>query len=116
MVHEIESFRQFYKDGTFQEHVQEEYLVKGQFDIPYLSRKLGIPMSKTKGIVVIKDTFGTTVFNTPEVKNEVSKTVFDAYYEFGKFPDVRAWISEIYSRTGLVLTKAKLYEYILQSR
>lgn len=113
MLTKFNDFKSEFKDGTFAPHIQEEYLVNGSFDIPYLSFKYKIPCSRKVGNDTVNSLFGTIKFPTKEYDNEVSKEEFEQYYEFGLYRNVRGWIGHMYAKTGKLLTKAKLFEYLV---
>ena len=109
-------FKTSFAEGAFPAHIQEEYLVNGSFDIPYMSFKYKIPCSKHKGNDMINSMFGTVKFATKENENEVSKEQFQEYYKFGVYRNVRGWISHLHAHTGDLLTKAKLFEYLIDEK
>lgn len=94
----------------------EEYLNdEGEIDFRYLCRKHDKKVTAMEAKKQIAHYFGRLKFNKQNAVNEVDYKTFMLHYKFGKFKDTRGWITYIFEKTGLVLTRRKLYEYILRS-
>ena len=116
MLSHLASFTPYFINGTFSPHIQEEYLVNGILDIPYISFKLKIPCSRKMGNEMVNTLFGGIKFVTTEHINEVSFREFQTIYSFGVYPNVRGWISHIFDVTGKVLTKEMLFNYLMKTK
>lgn len=104
------------ENGSFKPYIQELFLTKeGWIDKAYIMRLTKQHMSTTSFRKVVKEVFGVASFKLVEVKEEVTKEDFLKHYEFGKHPFGRGWIQEIYDRTGKVITREKVYSYIMST-
>lgn len=100
------------ESNTFTPSVQEEYLTSnGWLEKNYLIKKANVHMSTHTYRKLINKVFGATEFERIESTNEVSEEDFLEVYKFGKYP-ARHWIT-IFSNKGKVLTREKLFEYML---
>lgn len=101
--------------NTFDESVQEEYLgAHGWLNKTYIMRVLHIQLSTASFRSDVKQVFGTAEFNRTTCLNEVTQEEFNKAYLFGKFAVATGWIGFFYEKNGKVLTREKLFEYILQ--
>jgi len=102
------------QDGKVKPSFYEEFCDQdGVLDYRYLAKKYKRTLSKQEAQRLIATTFGTFSLEPErEYKNEVTRAMFEKYYEFGRHADVRGWIETLYIPTGLVLTRKRLYEYI----
>lgn len=101
------------KEGNLAPHLAEEYLHNGQLDLQYVQRVTESRTTQPKFNSLINSELGTVKFNNEAHVCEVTKQEFLEHYDFGKYPNVRSWIGHIHRVTGRLLTKDKLYEYIL---
>ena len=113
MLAKFTKLHSMYVNGKLPPHIQEEYLAYGMLDIPYMSNKYNEPCSKKAGNDMINSLFGTIKFVQDEHINEVTLEEFKKHYVFAKYRSVRSWISHIYDATGLLLTKERLFQYVL---
>lgn len=107
-----------YKTQKFWDSIKEEFFIThgfraNQIDVPYLCRMERV--SHTKVRKEIQEVFGTQVFdNQEDSANEISKEEFLEHYEFGTYPNVREWIGHIFLSTGKLLTRVKLFQYLIE--
>jgi len=96
--------------------IQEEYtLPDGTFDISYL-KTVTQDKSLTKSAwnnFLINYKVGYHSIAPSKVSNEVSQELFYKYYKFGKYPNVRTWINELYQKEKKILTRMALFTYVL---
>lgn len=98
-------------------YIQEEYMTDaGVFDIPYISAKFKEPLSKKSGNEIINSIFGRVYFEPIKYTSEVTLEEFQKEYKFGKFINVRGWISYMYHATGKLLTRKDLYKYLMVTK
>lgn len=103
-------------DTSFDESVQEEYLTpEGWLNKQYICRSLKLHMSTASFRKAVKLVFDVAEFTLLPVENEVSEELFNKHYKFGEFSDVTGWIGYFYGFTGKVLTREKLFNYVLNS-
>lgn len=102
--------------GTFDSAVQEEYVgSKGWLDKNHILKGLKLHLSTATFRKAVKQVFGVTEFNQEYIENEVTQEEFNKHYTFGKFTQTVSWIEFFYKKSGKVLTRAKLFTYILGS-
>lgn len=102
--------------NSFDESVQEEYInPHGYIDKTYLLKKLKLHMSTASFRSTVMEVFGVADFNQIPVENEVTAEEFYKHYTFGKFPYVSSWIGFFYSLNSKVLTREKLFDYVINS-
>jgi len=109
----VQGLKPFLKNGTLSPEIQEEYLHNGILDTKYIEQVLEERTTESKMRAVVNSALGTVSFNIVEVENEVTKEQFIQEYTFANFSNVRGWIGYFHRTKDLVLTKEKLYEYIL---
>jgi len=104
------------KDIVTKQVVQEEFIaLDGQFDLGYCKQILDDrTMTKAKLNTLVQKTFGQVVFFNLEAKNEITESLFNKHYRFGKYKNVRQWISFFYVRYGKLLTRESLFKYIVK--
>ena len=97
-------------------YVQEEFTaLDGQFDLGYCRQLLeDRTLTKSKLNTLVNSALGYIVVPKQEVVNEISEEVFRKHYRFGKYPSVRQWITFFKDRYGLLLTRKKLFEFVLK--
>lgn len=100
------------QEGLLTPVAQEQLLNSdGSVNMQHLHELVGGP----KPLEQVYKTFGTVNFSVEKQKNELSLEEFQYHYEFGKYPNVRHWITEMYELTGKLLTREKLFEFITSS-
>ena len=98
---------------TFTPAFIEEYVVDGELDYRYIAKKFKTRITKSETTRACHQIFETLAFvPCREYENEVSLKEFKSRYAFGKYPDVRGWITYFEKSTGEVLTRNKCYGYI----
>lgn len=91
----------------------EEFCEGTELNYRYLAKKFNKTISKAEAQRLIAQYFGSLSLKpSRDYENEVDFKEFMNHYEFGKYPNTRGWIQHIYDRTGLILTREKLYEHI----
>lgn len=107
----VSQLKHYINDGVIEPHIAEEYLNNaGELDIYYIQQ---VTKKRTTGVKLkFMSTELLGIFTQEDAVNEVTKKEFDAIYRFGKFPNVRSWIGLIFVRSGKLLTREKLFEYL----
>ena len=104
------------EDNTFPPHIQEEFLTeKGFLDKDYLCKKANVHLCLDSFKSAVKQVFGTVKFNTTVEGSTLTKDEFSSLYEFGKFTNMREWIGYSYEKTGKLVARKDLYNYVLGS-
>ena len=99
--------------GNLPAHIQEEFLLpNGTIDRKYLEKLQGVKMSETKFRTLLANSLGSVIFQKTDNSNEVTKELFLSVYKFAKVPNTRQWIGIFYRKTGKLLTREKLYEFL----
>jgi hypothetical protein len=96
--------------------VQEEFLGKdGSFEMSYIRQVLGDKGVTKPALLKELQNAGVDYISLPPftAECEVSHALFHKHYEFGKFENVRGWISFFYWKYKKVLTRNALFTYIL---
>lgn len=94
-------------------NIQEEYLDEdGKVDWHYVGQSLDKRISASSGNNAMNNACGFTKFIRTENSNELSFESFKELYTFGEFRNVRGWIGLAYARTGKLLTRKVLFEYL----
>lgn len=109
----MKEFLQEIKSAGFPEAKRQEFLTSdGEFDLKYVSyiTKKSKTASSFKDLV--NTVFGRTRFELGTDQSQVSLQLFQQYYSFGKYLNVREWIGYFDRVHNLLLTREKLYEYI----
>ena len=101
------------KEARLDPHIAEEYLYNGALDLTYIQRVLEARTTQPKFNSLVNSELGTVKFNSDKLECTITRDEFYAQYEFGKYADVRGWVGHVYRTTGKLLTKDKLYEFIL---
>ena len=109
----VTSLKDFYAEGSLAPAIQEEYLNDNIIDLKYLQHVTKERTTQHKLNDLVNSELGTIKFIRVPVVNEVTSEQFQAAYRFGVYPHVRGWIGYFDRSLGLLLTKEKLYEYIL---
>ena len=111
----VQSLKSFYREGSLDPHIQEEYLNKqGCLDMRYIMETLDAHTTEPKFKSLVNTELGAIRFTQDANENEVSRDLFKQNYTFGTFPNVRGWIGYFYRTMDLVLTREALYDYILE--
>lgn len=106
------------EEGVFPPAIIEEFALKGTsgLDYKYIMEMLGERTSVSAMEKIALRTVGT---NFPEFRtlgqneNEISEAEFLERYEFGKYRNVRAWITDMYlANDNRCLTRAQLFKYL----
>jgi len=104
------------ENGKFTPGFIEEYTVEGELDYRYIAKKFNTRITKSESARAAHQIFETIIFEpNREYENEVIQREFLAHYEFGKYPDVRGWITHIERETGQVLTREACYGYVVRT-
>lgn len=100
-------------DGQLHPSFAEEFCDKdGTLDYRYISRKYKHPWTSIEAKRLITEYFGSLKFKVDKPFNEVSEELFNEHYEFGRFPDVRGWITWFWENHSKILTRERLYELV----
>ncbi len=94
-------------------HWQEEYLTSsGTIDWHYVGLTLNTRISASRGNDALNTACGRIKFDIDVNDNELSFEEFSSIYEFGRYRNVRGWIAEAYTKTGKLLTRSTLFDYL----
>jgi hypothetical protein len=110
----VTSLKDFYSEGSLTPAIQEEYLNDNILDLKYLQYVTKERTTQHKLNDLVNSELGTIKFIRIPAVNEVTLKQFQDAYRFGVFPYVRGWIGYFDRALGLLLTREKLYEYILE--
>lgn len=103
-------------DGSLHPAFAEEYLTEeGEIDFRYIARKHDKRWTAAEAKRHLMHYFGKLKFEQPKAVDSIMYDEFKDHYEFGKYPDVRGWCTELYRLTNKVITRKTLYEYIYES-
>ena len=106
------------KNNSFNASIQEEYMVLGTpfLDKTYIANVTKQNMSNKAFRQLCIDIFGTDRFNyaeTPEA--DLTQELFDAEYEFGKYPHCRGWVTH-FAKIGIYTDRNLVLGYILDAK
>lgn len=95
---------------------QEEYLNNnGMLNLNYLMDSLHSTTTTSKLNAILNNSIGRVSFVIDPIKNEVTEELFKEHYEFGTYRNIRGWIGYFDRAFGLLLTREKLYEFVVKS-
>lgn len=98
--------------------IREEFAeLNDTYNLGYCAYILGVPkVSLAKVNKMVEDVGMPIRIPEFETKNEVSKELFLSEYEFGRYKNVREWISFIYRKHNKILTRKSLFKYVLSGQ
>lgn len=105
--------KHYFSDGELHPSFGEEYLQpNGDIDYRYIAKKYEHKWTAADAKAELMKHFGQITFDHKEPTNEVTREEFLHHYKFGKYKDVRGWITEINRLTDKIITRKKVYEYV----
>lgn len=115
----LERYKKDYWDGeTFTPGFQEEFLTEeSTLDAQYIMRLHKIrAVTLKKANAMIAEVFGQTKFSKIPQPSELTDSIFKKHYEFGKYPNVRGWITYFTDVVGVHATRKDINERIYKHK